>query len=290
MELKNLFPALEKGDKIGIASISGRVEKGKILEGAKFIENFGYFPVFAENIFDSYRYLSGSDESRINGFLNLLGQKDIKGIIFARGGFGCIRIVDKIDVSSLNEFNGFFMGYSDITIFLNLIMEKSNNFVFHGPNLSDINKSDSGLIENIFKGLIPRDLCPDKVFLRSGKARGILCGGNLASLASLCGTKFMPVFKDKILFIEDVNESPYKIDKMLSQMRLCGYFEYLRGVIAGSFEGCGSLDIIIEILMENFKNIPIVFSDLYGHGKINNPLLLGRAVEINSFTERVSNL
>lgn len=287
MALINLYPSLMEGDKIGIASISGVTEKDKILEGIKYIENLGYLAVPAENIFESKRYMSGTDDSRVIGFLNLLRQEDIKGIIFARGGFGSIRILDKIDISVLRKFKGFFMGYSDITVILNLIMERTDNPVFHGPNLSDINKSEQLYIKNIFKGLITKAFYGEKIFLNSGIGRGILCGGNLASLASLCGTKFMPVFKDKILFIEDVNEAPYKIDRMISQMRLCGCFEDLRGVFAGSFEGCREMDVVFQILRENFKNIPIVFSDLYGHGKINNPLLFGRRVEINSYTESV---
>jgi len=287
MTYKKLFPPLLKGDKIGIASVSGKTEGKKISKSVKLIESLGYLPVLAENIFFSEKYMSGNDEARIKGLLTLLSQKDIKAIVFARGGYGAIRILDKLDFSVVKDFKGFFMGYSDITVLLNLLIEKSDNFVFHGPNFSDIDTSDQYLIKNIFNGLIPVDLSVKNKFIRQGKGSGILCGGNLASLASLCGTRFIPDFKDKVFFIEDINEAPYKIDRMITQLRLSGCFESLRGVIAGSFEECGDMDVIFEILKENFKKIPIVFSDCFGHGKINNPLLLGSPVEINSFSERV---
>lgn len=287
MTVKNLFPPLLKGDKIGIASVSGKTNHDKILRGVNFLKTLGYFPVLAENISDSQRYMSGNDDTRVKGFMDLLRQKDLKGVIFARGGFGALRMIEKIDFSVLNKFNGFFMGYSDITVLLNMIAEKTHHFVFHGPNFSDLDKSDTGIINNIFKGLIPNELCGNKEFISPGVASGILCGGNLASLASLCGTRFMPVFKDKIVFLEDVNEVPYKIDRMLSQLRLSGSFNGVKGIIAGSFEGCGEIDLIFEILKECFPKIPIVFSDCYGHGNINNPLLLGHPVEINSFSQRV---
>ncbi|MDY0131357.1 MAG: LD-carboxypeptidase [Desulforegulaceae bacterium] len=287
MVFKRLFQSLEKGDKIGIASVSGKTDLKATLNGEKFLEDLGYSLVYSDNIEKSRRYMSGSDDQRLEGFLSLLRQEDIKGIIFARGGYGVLRIINRIDFSEIEQFNGFFMGYSDNSILLNLIAEKTENIVFHGPNLSELEKSDSVFLENIFKGKIFKELSTKPIFINPGKASGILGGGNLTSLSSLCGTGYLPDFRNKVLFIEDVNEPPYKIDRMLTQMRLCGCFREIRGVVAGSFEGCGKMELIFEILLENFKNIPFVFLNCFGHGSTNNPLVLGEKIEIDSFSKRV---
>jgi muramoyltetrapeptide carboxypeptidase len=288
MEFKNLFKPLSKGDKIGIASVSGKTDCERILRGRKILEELGYGVVLSENIDASFRYMSGSDEKRVKGFSALLNRSDIKAVIFARGGYGVFRILDKIDFSEIDKFSGFFMGYSDNSILLNLISEKTGKTVFHGPNLSEIDKADSLLIKNIFNGNILKNISSEFIFFNEGKASGVLAGGNLASFASLCGTAHNFEFKDKILFIEDVNEPLYKIDRMLTQMRLSGCFKGIRGVIAGSFEGCGNMDSISELLIENFNNVPVVHMNSFGHGALNNPLLLGTSIEINSYEKRVN--
>jgi muramoyltetrapeptide carboxypeptidase len=287
MVFKNLFEPLSPGDKIGIASVSGKTDPEKNIRGKMLLEQMGYSVVLSENLEDSFRYMSGTDEKRKEGLSNLLARKDIKGIIFARGGYGNLRILEKTDMSELKKFRGFFMGYSDNSILLNLISEKTENIVFHGPNLSELEKADPVILENLLKGKILENILEKPAFINSGKARGRLAGGNLATLSSLCGTVWLPDFKDKILFIEDVNEAPYKIDRMLTQMRLCGCFRGVKGVIAGSFKGCGDLSSVLEIILESFGGVPVVFSDCFGHGEVNNPLLIGGCVEVDSFGKRV---
>lgn len=268
--------------KIGVAAISGAVNRKNNEAGEKYLKSLGYDVETSENLYSRKNYLAGDDKTRLNSFNEFLKKDDIEVLVFARGGYGCIRILEYLNLIPLEKNNKIIMGYSDNSIILNHIYEKIGLKTIHGPNISQIEKLDEKKINEIFSGIFKGSLFNDFYFLNPGRAKGILKGGNLASLASLCGTGYMPDFSDSVLFIEDINESPYKIDKYLCQMRLSGALNKIKAVIAGEFLNCGDIEIINEILNEYFPMIPIVKTNDFGHGDKNIPLLIGGEVEIDS--------
>ncbi len=288
MFIKTGFRSLLKGDIIGVPSVSGAVNKEEAAYGKSILEKLNYRVQLADNIFDSKKYLSGDDASRIFFFEKMVRNKDIKALLFARGGYGNIRIIDKINFNLFKDFRKPVLGYSDNSILLNIIYDISGLKTFHCSNLSDIYKMDTSQISRLFSGEIKRLISENPVFLSQGKARGILKGGNLTSIASLCGTGFFPELTNSVLFLEDINEPLYKIDRALAQIRLCLDLSCISGVIAGDFINCGDIKNIFELLKEYFPEIPLVYIKGFGHGESNNPLIIGQPCILDSRKKIVS--
>ena len=203
---------LKKGDTIGILAPSGAMgeDDTNLKRGIKFFEDRGFRVKLAKNIYSQNRYLAGSDEERLEALHNMFLDKSVNAIIALRGGYGAIRLINKIDYNIIRENPKIFCGYSDITALNAMFLKRAGLLTFSGPMIL----SDFG----------QETLCDytiDKFFqtVQQGKFdyEGRFWGGNLATLASLCGQDFIPDFKFT-LFLEDLNEPPYKIDKMVTQL------------------------------------------------------------------------
>ncbi|MEN8210385.1 MAG: LD-carboxypeptidase [Thermodesulfobacteriota bacterium] len=280
---------LKKGDTIGICAPSSRFDLEKFNAGVKVLKGLGYKVKIPKEIFEKKRYLAGDDILRADVINRLFSDPDIDGIICARGGFGAMKLLDHLNWALIKMNPKLFIGFSDITAILLSIMDKADKPVIHGPNVVSIAKAQNTTLESFQRTI---QGCFDKIeivngkVLKPGKSRGIFKGGNISTISHLLGTKFQPGFKNAVLFLEDIGEPAYKIDRMLSQLKMAGVFKGVAGVITGSFEKCENGEYIEEILLEIFQeyNIPIMTGLDSGHGNINLSLSMGINIEIDTKT------
>lgn len=263
---------LNIGDTIGILALSGVIEnKRNILRAKKYFESKGYKVVLSENIFDKNRYLAGTDEKKVKELHNFFKNPEINMILCARGGYGAIRLLDKIDFELIKNNPKIFAGYSDVSALQAMVYKKAGLITFYAPMAQGdfgLESMDTYTEKSFFdalqntKGL---EILPDneksKIYSQ-GEAKGILWGGNLATIVSLCGLDFIPNERF-ILFAEDLGEDTYKIDKMFTQLLNIEKFrKNLQGIILGDF-----LDI------KNKKHFDELFFEI--GQKIQKPILSG---------------
>ena len=265
--MKKLKPkALKTGDTIAIISPSGYVSYPEKFELAKkYFENKGFNVKIFNNAKNCNRYLAGSDEERLCDLHSAFLDKEVNAILTSRGGYGAARILDKIDYSIIKNNPKIFCGYSDITALHSAIYKNTGLITFHGPfALFDFGTEniDKYTEENFFTNLTQNNTnyylknAFDYTCINEGNIQGELIGGNLCVLTSLLGTNFQPNFENKIIYLEDVNEPLYKIDRMLTQLKLCGVFEKAKGVLVGKFSSAqDDFHKEVEKLLEEL-NIP----------------------------------
>ena len=279
---------LEPGDTIGVIAPAGPVAQEEIQPTIDLLYKKGYRIREAPNLFNRKGYLAGHDYARLDDLHSMFSDNGIKAIFCARGGYGSIRILDKIDYDLILDNPKIIVGYSDITALLFAIFQRTGLVTFHGPMLRDL-AQDAGNNLGDFLELsssdTPRiyDLSGGMV-LNKGKARGMVLGGNLSIISSLMGTPFMPMMKGAILFIEDRCESLYRIDRMLSQLRQGGIIGGLSGLIAGRFVDCGDISDINELLKDITSgiDIPLINGLLVGHDRENRTIPIGIHAELDT--------
>ena len=277
---------LKQGDIIGIIAPASPVTDEEIQPAIKIIKQLGYSILEGDHLYDSKGYLAGSDEDRLNDLHEMFLNDNVKAVLCARGGYGTPRLLDKVDYNLIKRKPKLFIGYSDITALLLAVLHKTGLAVWHGPML----RGKEGREENLKKlfdllssgGRINFTLNAGYV-MKEGKARGRLLGGNLSLISALLGTPFLPSFKNSILFLEDRGESLYRIDRMLTQLRLSGALEGVRGVITGNFKDCGDAVEINKLILDNTsQDVPVYTSFPAGHCKENLPLPFGVEAELNT--------
>lgn len=272
------FYSIKKGDTIGVAAPSARFDEKRLNLGIECLKTLGFKVRVPPAIFGEKRYLAGEDVARAAVVNELFADTDIKGIIAVRGGFGAMRMLDSLDWALIRENPKLVIGFSDATALLMAVIQQTQFPVVHGPNLVSLAGADPRSIASFYRAIteIPGELEIEQGrCLVPGIARGKLVGGNLATLTHLIGTTFQPDFRERILFLEDVGEPAYKIDRMLSQMRMAGVLKGVKGVITGSFENCENPEYIPQILSEVFEGIPLIMGLASGHGKINLSIIMG---------------
>ncbi len=267
---------LEVGDTIGILATAGAVEdRENVLRAKKFFEDKGYKVVLSENVFEEFRYLSGTDEKKIEEMHKFFVNPEIDAIICMRGGYGAIRLIKKLDYELIKNNPKIFCGYSDISALSTMILKKSNLMTYWGP----LAQSDFGIenpneftINSFFDAVTSDELtyipAREKLY-HDGEAQGILWGGNLGTIVSLCGQDFLPE-EDFIFFAEDLNEVAYKIDKMMTQLlNIEQFVQYCKGIVLGDFLDMDNEQWLDELFIEigNKLNIPIVGGFKITHAK-----------------------
>ena len=272
---------LKPGDTIGIVAPAGPFDRQTFSRGIRAIEDMGFKVFVPPEIFKKKGYLAGSDEHRVQYVNQLFEDESIEAIICARGGYGSMRILTLLDYDTIQNNPKIFVGFSDITILLSVLSTRCNLVTFHGPvvtSLADASEETKlSLYRNLTNGNNLEISLSGGSTIKSGVAAGEVCGGNLTMLCHLVGTSFAPDFKDKIVFLEDRGEAPYRIDRMLVHMELAGCFDGISGIILGAFEDCGSTEDIIEIIGELSEKypVPILAGFDVGHGGHNLTLPLG---------------
>lgn len=274
-------PRLNPGETIGIVAPAGAFDREIFMQGLEALQSMGFDTRVPEEIFDKTGYLAGSDAQRAQ-WVNLFFQDpEIKAIVCARGGFGSLRMLPLVDFDIVRTHPKIFVGYSDITALLTAITIQSGLVTFHGPMVTALATAPELTRYNLTAAITsstPLEITPAAgVVIQGGQASGPVIGGNLNTLCHMLGTPFMPNFNHHILLLEDRGEAHYRIDRMLSQMKLAGSFENIAGLALGSFEECGALDGVYQIFQEHFQefHIPILAGFDIGHGKQNMTIPFG---------------
>lgn len=280
MEDKLKVKRIKKGDTIGLICPSSRnkqPEKMKKIEEA--LASLGLKVQFGRTCFSQDGYLAGTDEERLNDLHQMFLDPNIDGIICYKGGCGASRIVDKIDYKLIQQHPKLFMGFSDITVLLNNLYQQSHLPTIHGQvgiflsspkcDLDSWNDFAQILTTNT-QGRVLKNPQNDAKTVQGGVAIGEMSGGNLCLISDLIGTPYEVDFKDKIVFIEEVDEPPYNIDRMLAQLRLGGYLEQAKGFVFGHFTDCNKEEDepeIDDLIQEYFQFLdkPVLTHFACGH-------------------------
>ena len=249
MSKEMIFPEkLKKGDTIGLVAPASRIALENIPKCVEAVEALGYKVVLGNSADKFFMvYLSGSDDVRAQDLNEMFGRKDIQGIFCLRGGFGCCRGVDKLDLPVIRSNPKVFVGYSDVTI-LHLVFNQMCNMVtYHAPMVSSnmISQFDDytkkSFLDTLFmdKELEFQNPEGKKIeTLTGGYGEGQLVGGNLCLMATTLGTPYEIDTKGKILFIEELGECTYKVDRLLHQLKHSGKLSEVEGIILGNFKNC----------------------------------------------------
>ncbi len=282
---------LKPGDEIRIISPSGNIEP-ELIDGAKSqIEEWGYKPTEGMFTRKVYGRFSGNEQERFTDLQQALDDPNVKAILCSRGGYGLAQIIDRIDFTRFQENPKWVIGFSDITI-LHEALLKNGVVSIHSGMAKQLTKQANDaqpnvLLENILKGKFPTYKVVANSNNRFGKAKGRLIGGNLSVFMGMRATPFDMQYKGGILFIEDVGEKPYQIDRMMQNLRLSGALSQLSGLIVGQFteteEDPDMHATIYEIIANAVKDYsyPVCFNFSAGHIDDNYPLLMGADVTLN---------
>jgi len=288
--MKKLKPQrLKKGDTIGLITPAGPIRPEQLESTKAILAKLGFKTKHTENVLLQKGYLAGTDEQRLDDLHLMFQDESVDAIICIRGGYGTPRILADIDYDLIRSNPKIFIGYSDITALLQAIYKFSGLITYHGVvGISDFTKytqnnfldiftkpSDTLLIQSV-----EYDDAQDESYqpfvIKHGNVRGELAGGNLALIAALMGTPFEIGFEDKLVFIEDIGEAPYSVDRMLTQLILSGKLQKAKAVVLGVFNDCNFNDDDItaenslslkEVLIDRLSglNIPVVYGFSFGH-------------------------
>lgn len=280
--------ALKQGDTVALVSPASPINPDKFQNAITNLENMGLKPKYTNAVFSKSGYLAGSDDERLADFHNMIADPEVKAIWCLRGGYGCTRILHKLDYALIQKNPKIIIGYSDITALLLAIFQQTGLVGFHGPvAISEVFSPFTGSqVAAILFGnttiphIIPYQTQSLEKFvagqepyvINAGKCSGELTGGNLSLLVCLPNTKYAPSYKNKIVFIEDVGEKPYRIDRMLTFLIESTDLRNASGIVLGVFHDCEASDpetsmTLRQVLTDRLGplNIPCFYGFTFGH-------------------------
>jgi muramoyltetrapeptide carboxypeptidase len=284
-------PYLKKGDTIGITCPAGFMVKEKAQSCIDTLQRWGYQVMVGKTLGgNSANYFSGTDEERKDELQAMLDDPSINAILCGRGGYGVGRIIDELDFTKFKKNPKWIIGFSDITVLHSHIYTNVKIASLHAPMAAAFNEGENEFIQSLQKALAGKKtsykLSPHP-FNKNGTAIGELVGGNLSLLAHLTGTSSDINTKNKILFIEDIGEQIYSIDRMLYQLKRSGKLDKLAGLIIGGFTDMKDTDrpfgkTVYEVIQEIIAayNYPVCFNFPVSHGKENYALKIGVSYEL----------
>lgn len=280
-------PFLVPGDTVAVVSTARKIAVDEVHYAKNFLEQQGYKVVLGKTIGAEDHQFAGSDALRTEDFQNFLDDPKVKAIWCARGGYGTVRIIDKLNFSAFQQAPKWIVGYSDVTV-IHSHLHKMGYQTLHAPMPVDFEKQTETAKQNFLKSIsgvkLSYAVAPHSLN-RIGTASGVLVGGNLSMLYSLCGSPSAIETKGKILFLEDLDEYLYHIDRMLQNLSRNGMLEHLSGLVIGSMNkmndnaipfGKNAEEIIAEAVAA--YKFPVCFGFPAGHNEDNNPLCLGTEV------------
>ncbi len=297
-------PRLKIGANIGLIAPSSPIPLNRWQQTIKNLEGMGFNLFYDEKaVLSKYGYLAGSDELRAEEVNRMFADKNIDGIWCVRGGYGSARILDQLDYKMIKRNPKVLIGYSDITALLHGIFRKTGLVCFHGPvgtstyskytikNVTNVlmSSKDSYKIELPPENLTELDSAYAPLVINNGIATGRLIGGNLTLVSSLMGTPYQLNMKGKLIFLEDIGEKPYRLDRMLTQLLISGELQKAAGIILGVFIDCeaGKNDNSLS-LREMFKDrlghldIPVIYGLSFGHISNNFTIPMGINARLNT--------
>lgn len=287
---------LQKGDTVGVIAPASPPEETLLVKGISVLEKLGLTVRVGRNTTKKYGYLAGTDEERRMDFHEMIARKEVKAIIFARGGYGTARIASLLNYPLIANNPKIIWGYSDITYLHTAIRQRTGLVTFHGPMVVSIGKRTANPLSiNMFKQLFhPTELLysekisPLTVYSH-GETSGKIVGGNLSLMARSLGTPYEIDTRGKIILLEDIGEEPYKVDAMLNQLKLAGKFSEVKGIIIGDFaqsepkeQPSLTLDDVWEHYFSNVS-IPVMAGFKIGHCEPNFSLPLGVPAHLSTY-------
>lgn len=286
--MKTEIPYLQKGDLIYIAAPAKAIEKEHVLYAKEFFEKQGYVVQISKHCLGQHHYFSGTEAERIIDFNEGLQNPDVKAIVCARGGYGCVQIVDQISWANFLLAPKWIVGFSDVTVFHQKI-QTLNHQSIHGTMPLNFKENTQEALDSLLSALEGKSYtikAKSHYKNKTGEAQGTLIGGNLSILYSLIGTDIQANYDNCILFIEDLAEQLYHLDRMFHSFRKAGILEKISGLIVGGMTDMKDTAIpfgqtLEEIILSHFqyRNLPIAFDFPAGHINNNHALKLGAKVK-----------
>ncbi|MBK7965190.1 MAG: LD-carboxypeptidase [Bacteroidetes bacterium] len=285
-------PYLVPGSTIGICAPARKVSSEEMVPGISLLENWGFKVKTAKNLYAADHQFSGTDAQRTADMQELMDDPMVDAIISARGGYGCVRIIDKLNFTKFEKKPKWIIGFSDLTVFHNHLHQNFSIPSVHAPMVFSMggNRCTDEALENLRRlltGEAIRYLVESSPFNRKGNADGILVGGNLSLLYALSGSESDIDTNGKILFIEDLDEYLYHIDRMMMQLKRSGKLDGLSGLIVGGMSDMRDNAIPFgktaeEIISEAVRDytFPVCMNFPSGHIQNNHPLVMGGSVSL----------
>lgn len=288
-------PYLKVGDTVAIVAPSGILKNmnNEVEQSIALLKSWGLHTVVGKHMYNKADHFAGTDDERCEDFQNALDDPTISAIWCARGGYGTVRILDKLDYTKFKKNPKWIIGYSDITALHNQIHNEGYQSIHalmcvsFTKDLEDIKEAITTFKSTIFGNPVNYTL-EGSEYNRAGKAEGQLVGGNLSVLHTMLGSKTSLEMSGKILFIEDVGEYKYHIDRMLQSLKRAGYFDNCNGLIVGDISkirknttlwGTSVEQLVLDALAD--YDFPIAFNMPAGHEKDNRAMVLGKTIELN---------
>lgn len=288
-------PRLAPGDAVAVVATAGPVERDRIQRGLRFLAAKGHPVRKGASLMSRHGYLAGTDARRAADLNRAIGRADVPGIFFARGGWGTARLLDVIDLAALRRRPRVLLGYSDLTTLFMALQRRGGGYPYrYGPSAAELGEPHAFDLASLDEALyLPerriRHAFGAKQVLRAGSGRGLLIGGCLSLLVGLLGTPYDMPWDGCVLFWEEVNEPTYRIDRMLTQLRLAGKLHKLAGMVVGKLAGCEALpgkpdlpmkDVILDAVRGT--RYPVVTGFPAGHARPKMTLLCGVPAELST--------
>jgi len=275
--------ALRRGDVIGVVSPAAAVDAAAVATGVHALESLGFTVRLGAAVFRRDGYLAGGDQERRDDLVAMLRDPEVRAIVCSRGGYGSGRLLPLLDPSIAREHPKIVVGFSDLTFLLNDLVQRAGLVTFHGPMLADLGArpETAARLTGLLMGdrhdwtLRARDI------VQPGTAEGVTAGGCLSAVVAMLGTPYEIETDGRLLLLEDANEKPFRIDRMLTQLRYAGALEHVAGVIFGEMPGCSAhadeavtvRDVVAECFAD--ANYPVAFGFPSGHGEGHATVPLG---------------
>ncbi|MCF6239912.1 MAG: LD-carboxypeptidase [Bacteroidales bacterium] len=301
-----LAKSLKKGDTLGLTAPGGYITQEELSDAVATLEELGFKTYHTDAVLYRYGYFAGTDRQRADDLMHMFTNPDVDAILCVRGGYGSNRILDLLDFEIIKQNPKALIGYSDITSLINAFYKKIGLVAFHGPvAISSFNDFTVKSFEKVlmkgkkqFKYSNKRqentenDTEFDQYTITQGAAEGILAGGNLVMLETLIGTEYEPDFENKIVFLEEVHEKPYRIDRMITHLLMATNLSKAAGIVLGIFKSC-DIDndeseesfTLKQVLIDRFAglNIPCFYGMPFGHvrNKITLPVGIRAKMDAN---------
>lgn len=283
-------PYLHASDQIRIISPSGIIQPEYIDGAKKTLADWGFNATEGQFARQAYGRFAGTTEQRLADLQEALDDTSVKAILCSRGGYGIAQLIDKLDFTAFKKNPKWLIGFSDVTLLHNALSNigVASIHAIMAKHLTELphNSEQLQFLKNIITGKLPHYTLEGNELNKTGQATGVVVGGNLSLLLSARGTNFDLNFQNKILFIEDIAEKPYHIDRMMQNLRFGGVLQQLSGLIVGQFSDCEedpqmmqSISEIIRSAVNNY-NYPVCFNFPAGHVEYNLPLPLGVAAKM----------
>ena len=283
---QRIFPErLKKGDVIGLITPGGPIEEEQLEETIKKLKTLGFNTYYEDSVLSQYGYFAGTDRERADELMHMFVNDEVDGILCVRGGYGSIRILDLLDFEQIKQNPKVFMGYSDITALLTSIYEQTGLITFHGPlGISPFNEFTLKSFKKVVMNPGNHYRYPyereentennpefDAYTINGGKAEGELIGGNISVLDSMIGSKYEADFENKIVYLEEIEEKTYRVDKMLYHLLYATNLKKAAGIVMGVFSNCNINDeprlTLKEAITDLLKplDIPVSYGLAFGH-------------------------